>query len=216
MIVEGRVGRMIGGDGAEEALRLSRDMAQVVTDGHARYAESVLQGNVFTGWWSGGTPGTVVAGNVGAAGALAGAATVLAALHNPLNSGVNLILDSLSLGTISGTIPATGPVWLSAFSGGGSSAVATPGSVNNGVVNNKLGSGPNPSGRLVVQAALSGSPAITPLRPLFTPPAVSAAVREETAGEIVIPQGAGIVIVPSGAGTTWITTGSITWEEIAL
>lgn len=216
MRVEGKVGPSPYSDGTEPPLRLGKDGAQIVQDGHARYAEQVIRGGTFTAWWSGGTPGTVAAGNVSATGSLAGAPTVLAGLVNPQNSGKNLIVCSLTFGTISGTIPATGPIWLAGYSASGSvTASATAASANNGVVNNLLGQG-NPIGRAIIQAAVTGSPAITPLRPAFTVPAVSASAREETAGEIVVPPGAGIAIVPSGAGTTWITTGSICWEEVPV
>jgi hypothetical protein len=81
-IAEGKVGPLIAGDQTPNPMRLSRDCAQVMQDGHARFQEAVFRGNVY------------VTANQSLATLQTGLTTAQTGLgiYNPANSGKNLVL----------------------------------------------------------------------------------------------------------------------------
>jgi hypothetical protein len=97
---QGRIGELVGADGAIQPLRLTRKGALATTDVHARYQEAVLRGNVYYL-------------SVGAAAptAFTGAAggTPLIGVMNPTGSGKVLVLLAAST-TITAVPSAAGVV----------------------------------------------------------------------------------------------------------
>ncbi len=84
MIAYARRGAQRVGLSAPAPLRCDLSGALVTTDGHARYQEAVLAGNVWIGTIPGGAPITSTAGLTASAPPLV--------LYNPINSPVNLVL----------------------------------------------------------------------------------------------------------------------------
>src|SRR5262245_59821083 len=82
MSSQGRVGELVGSDGAIQPLRLTRTGAVGTADVHAKYQEAIMRGNVYSLSVAAGTP-------VAYTGAAAG--TPLLALFNPLGSAKALV-----------------------------------------------------------------------------------------------------------------------------
>src|SRR5436309_2202912 len=80
---QGRVGELLGTDGAIQPLRLTRKGGLAAADVQARYQESVLRGNVYFLSLSAGAPTAFI----GAAGG-----TPLLGIYNPVGSGKALVL----------------------------------------------------------------------------------------------------------------------------
>lgn len=215
MLFEGRVGIVTGADGVQEPVRLSRTLAQVITQGHGRYVEPALRGNIFSLALNT-TSSTIAAGNIVAA---AAAASTQFAIWNPNGSGVNFALLKFGMGVISGTPPA-GPLFHGVFVDGNPTVAST------GTIRNNLLNGPASRARCMASAggaALTGGTAPQLLRVAdFSQTATAAASAQALRaveiidGEIVIPPGAGWVPLWSGAGTTLLNGYSVTWEEIPV
>src|SRR5438046_5821075 len=80
---QGRVGELLGTDGAIQPLRLTRKGGLAAADVQARYQESVLRGNVYFLSLSAGAPTAFI----GAAGG-----TPLLGIYNPVGSGQDLVV----------------------------------------------------------------------------------------------------------------------------
>lgn len=207
MDIEAKVGAQTLSDGARFVLRGDKTGALVTTDGHARYAEAVLRGNVYVGQTAstGVAPGTAVG------------TTAAFALANPPNSGYNLILLETSVGYHSGTLGAgviqycinTGQTAASATSG---TAIATR--------NALVGQAARNAGEAYTTATVpSGAQVIGPMCSLGASLASTAvqpwAIRDEVAGRIVIGPGCTLSLqATAAAGSSPLVVFGATWEEV--
>ena len=100
--------------GQIQGLRGDKTAALVITDGHARYQEAVIQGNVYS-------LATAAAGVTIAAANVFSAANAqpLVGIFNPANSGVNAVVLRGRHTWNSGTTGASGLVWATAPSPAG-------------------------------------------------------------------------------------------------
>jgi len=89
MKMQGKVGRQSLSNGAEADLRLTKTGAIVTAQGHASYTQAVQDGNVYIGANLGGTSVTTQAG--------LSATTPALTLYNPVGSGVNLVLMTVTI-----------------------------------------------------------------------------------------------------------------------
>lgn len=219
MILEGRVGPLTSADGGEEALRLSRDLAQVVGDGHGHFTEPSVRGSVFTLSLTATTTG-IAAGNI--VGAAAAASTQFA-LINPASSGKNLALLKFFMGYVSGTL-AAGPLWHGYIPNAASiSAASAGGTIRSNLLGSSSASVATPWA-LAAGSALTGGQAPVTFRMAnwsqsagaFADVAGNVTVTELLDGDLVIPPGAAWVPLHPAAGTSVLNGYSLTWEEVPV
>lgn len=219
MLSEGRIGRITAADGAEEGLRLTRDLATVISDGHGRYTEPTVKGSVFTLNLAATTTG-IAAGNLVGAGA---AAVTNFALINPQNSGKNLSILKFGIGYISGTL-AAGPVFHGYIPNAQTISAASAGGT---IRSNLLGSAGNSVAipwALAAGSAITGGQAPVTFRVAnfgssagaFADVAGNVTVVEIVDGDLVIPPGVAWVPLQAGAGTSVLNAYSVTWEELEI
>lgn len=216
MELELQAGPRTQADGVTDGpLRIERQGGLVVTDAHSRYHVSAVRKQAFSLTLNT-TSSTIAAGNIVAA---AAAASTQFALWNPVNSGVNLSIQKVGIGVISGTAPA-GPVFHGVFVDGNPTVAST------GTARNHYVGGASPGAKFMASAAgavLTGGTAPQLLRVAdFTQTATAAASAqtlkavEYVDGDIVLPPGTGWVPLWSGAGTTLLNAYSVSWEEIPV
>jgi hypothetical protein len=217
--LKGTVGNGRAGvqDQTEVAARMGRLGDLITSNLNGFYYEQAKRGNKFSMVCDATTTGAA-AGQLNAA---AAAASTQFALWNPVGSGVDLVLQKVFFGLISGTVVG-GPPFHSLMLNGIPTISAT---FSAGRMNNMLPGGAAPKARGVAHAAgtaLTGGGALTTLRPMgltysagtYAALAGSAAV-EVLDGEIVIPEGYGWVPTLVAAGTSVLNVWGVTWDEVA-
>lgn len=214
--VNGQVGPVVGGDGAQTLLRQGRDAEVITADALARFSEGTRRRKTFSGTTAiAGT--TIVAANNHP---IAAAAATMISLHNPLGSGVDAhVLQGLLVG-VSGT-PGVGMiVWDVAYN-----QTVTAVQNNNGTAGSmpvcNYASGVTGVCKVFTQTALTGSGAQVLLRPFaggFFGGALAAttfdAYVDNVDGGVVLPPGGLISIATPATGTTFVVGAGITWMEI--
>ena len=190
--------------------RGDKDGNALVTVAHAKYADAVRAGRVFTGGTdaSGVAPGTALG------------TTAAFALENPLNSGVHLVVLTMSMGYKSGTLGA-GTV-LYTTDDNPSNAVPIASSTAITPTSSLLGSGKTASAKLHDAATLLNTPTI--LRPFVALQAALAStavtpwqVTDHLDGEIVL--GEGSILAMEGiaaSGSSPLVFFGCTWEEVSI
>lgn len=210
--VNGQVGPRVLADGAESELRLTRDAAIAVSDAHPRYAEAATRNFSFAVSTAVGgvAPGTALG------------TTPPMALWNPPSSGIYLAVISARLGYVSGTIGAGTLAYAYVLQ-----QTTTPsGGTELTTVGTSL-SGARSRGRAFQGSTLASTPLILAPGIILNPTLATAAaasigpagsvVKDEIAGEFIIPPGA--VFVAQGvaaAGTSPLVMIGLTWEEMSL
>lgn len=208
MNIEGKTGPQTLGDGAWAQPRLSRDGSVVTQDSHGKYQEAVYRNNVFM---LSVANATATAYTGGAAG------TPLLAVHNPTNSGKNLVLLSASIAN--------------------RTAASAAGTVNaalyGGVSAQPSGTQTNPRSMLSLQqsgsvmlgfsnTALTGSTGLNLLMSLWNyywATAAGAIMGDslfDIAGQIIIVPGNEIAFGASAALTSATFDVSLIWEEVPI
>lgn len=121
MILETQVGIQNLAVGSKSALRSDKSGAIAITDGHARYQETVISSNVFA------FTGTITAIAAGQVQAGAAAAALNFAIWNPVGSGKNLVLWQYGQGIVSSSASSSviGPVWHGMLNTSGVSVLST-------------------------------------------------------------------------------------------
>lgn len=207
--IQGRIGPGYASDGNTADPRMTRDLAMVTQPLHGEFFETTVRGNTYvasTGT-AGVAPGTVLS------------TTPPFTLYNPLNSGVNLVLISASMGYISGTLGAGTIVYAvnnntaQAAPTGGTSLVPICGLIGNVSL---------PKAKAFQASTLAAAPTI--LRDFVilgafvggaAPP--NPPVRDLIDGSIIIVPGASISLQGvAGAGTTPLVTLAMMWEEVPV
>ena len=199
--INGKVGPGYANDGSLVDPRMTKDLAVVAQDLHGRFYETTYRGNTFiasTGV-AGVAPGTVLS------------TTPPFTLYNPLNSGVNLVIISASLGYISGTLGAGTIV----YAVNNSTTQAAPtGGTTLVPINSFLGNASLPHGKAFQGATLAATPTI--LRDCAVLGAFAGAaalfppIRDIVDGTMIIVPGAALSLQGiAAAGTSPL----MTWEE---
>lgn len=202
MKIQGKVGVQKLTDGAEADIRQNRSSDVVVSQGHAKYQEAVLVGNVFIGANPGGTAVTTQAG--------LSATTPALTLYNPVGSGVNLVLITATIGITAS--PAAAAAFMLAYNL--SNAAAPTSTTLANVTNAMLTKNGQPIGQCYRIATLAAAP----LAFRFPGGASGASAIEGTNlldhidGEVIIPEGVAISVQSTSAAAILC---SFTWEENA-
>lgn len=198
-----RTGQVLSADGAVNPGRCDKTGALVVTDGHARYQEAVLRGSVWIGANLGGTPVTTQAG--------LSATTPALTLFNPINSGVNLVLQTITVGFQAAPAAAC-EVWL-AYNA--STAAAPTATTTATLVNANLGSTSVGRGQCSRVATLAAAPVV--VRNICGTSGAAAISNapgvDHVDGEIIISPGVAVSIQTSTAAAVVCT---MSWEEVQI
>lgn len=206
MLMEGRVGPAIAGDGSQQPPRLSNFLASVVQNLSGKYLESVLRGNCYVG----GTAATGVAPGTSIG------TTAAFTLFNPKGSGKALVVLRASVGYISGTLGA-GVVHYVANVDPGAAAVTGTAIIPV----NCLLSAATGAGKPFTTATLPATPTV--LRPWFSLSAflASTAIQpfilatEDLDGEFTIAPGSALSFeATAAAGATPLVVYGAMWEEV--
>ena len=215
MIAETQVGIQNLAISSRPIIRATRSGSTVIAEGHARYQEAVLQGNVFS--FSTGVSFVTATGTGQIVGGAGDAATLNFAIWNPVGSGKNLVLWKFTCHS-SGT-GVLGPIWhgmmytnnvIAVASSNG--AVCMNGSYNKSAANTLYSAG----GTALTK---SGAPWILYMSnfcltntTLSSTTAVIPSI-EWIEGKIIIPQGYGWLPLQAGQSNL-VSHYSIIWEEI--
>jgi hypothetical protein len=207
MLAELRVGPILAGDGTTQPQRASRTGATISADGHARYYELTLRGQVFTIQVK--TATVTATTDISPLPATTGRGLV--GLINPPTSGRNAVILKIGMSTVSGT--PGGPFYIDVLANCG--ATLTPGTVP---VNNLTLAQSGSFMRGIAAAVPAQTAVAIMLRPLGGLAAVAVGaglyhVEEEVAGSIVIPPGGLIAITAHATGTSHVVSGYITYAE---
>lgn len=198
--------------GQIQGLRGDKTAALVITDGHARYQEAVIQGNVYS-------LATAAAGVTIAAANVFSAANAqpLVGIFNPANSGVNAVVLRGRHTWNSGTTGASGLVWATAPSPAGITAASANSPINMltlAATGSKMRGYTNSAMTAITGNQItifSGGPTVGALAANG-----SATFLDEVAGEFIIPPGAAGGLFAASAGTSPIVAASMTWEEVPV
>ncbi len=201
MLSEGRVGPAFLADGTQNELRLGKDSGLVVMDGHGRYQEAAVRGNLYFACNQAG-----IATPVGLA-----TASKNFTLYNPYGSGKNLVLVDILVQ--SQTNAASGGLYLV---GNLTPTQVAPATNTAETVRNCLLGGGSGVGLVYNTTTLPATPVI--IRPLpglvFTTSGMLLGyARDEVAGSIILQPGIFISIQGSAAFTLVC---SMTWEEVSV
>lgn len=204
LLAEVRSGPVNTQYGAVNPARGDRTGAIVTAEGHAKYQEAVLSGNVFYGANPQGTAVTTVAG-------LSGVNPVLT-LYNPTGSGKNLVL--LEVGYEFTAAPAAAVSVSLAYNLNNSTAPAV--TTNANIVNALLtGQTAAPTGQVYRAAQLVATPiAFRFLSGTTGAAAISgAAFTDNTDGKVIVTPGTAISIQTTSAASM---IAHFLWEEVPL
>lgn len=207
--ITGRVGPIVSGDGTTPVVRQTRTSALVMQQASGKYAEAVLRGNTYYA--------TVPAAGVALSVAINTTPSVT--LWNPLGSGVNLRVLRVTVGYISGTMPAGSVVYTynnnnTATNPSGGTAI-TP-------VNGLVGAG-NASkakcgfGQTVTGTPIMGETLFSSFAELATTANGFQPIVDDVDGRYIIQPSNGLNIAAiSTAGSSPVITASFFWEEVTI
>lgn len=214
LLAEQRTGPAVTADGSVNPVRSDKTGAQVITDGHGRYQEATMRGNVFS---LSNVAFTILAGHV-SAGAL-GTILFINGFFNPTNSGKNAVILLHRAQSTSGT--PGGPLVYNYYCGLNITSAAT-GTIRNGILSNSAASSVmTPQSNVIIAA----TPAATPNALVFGPAGGAAAVAagaglysytDEVAGSIIVPPGCAFGVTATAVGTSHVVSDQLVWEEVAL
>lgn len=200
MELEGRT--VIGGNDVIIPLN-DNDNSQLVTKTTADYEYASINEQVFIGANLGGTPVATQAG--------LSATTPALTLYNPVNSGVNLVLLTVTVGITAD--PAAESVLMLAYNS--STATAPSSTTDATMVSSVIGSTPAPKGRCYRVATLAAAPVA--FRFLGSVLAASSTaftqIIDKVNGEVVIPPGGCVSIQATSAISVLV---SYSWKEVAV
>lgn len=203
MKIQAKVGKQLLNNGVDADVRLERTGSLVTTDGHARYMQNTLDGEVYIGANAGGTPVTTQAG--------LSATTPALTLYNPVGSNVYLVLQTVTVDIT--TAPAAAAGFMLAYNLANAAAPAT---VTNAAVTSAIvGSTYTGAGQCYRIATLAAAPVAFRFIGGTTGAAAISGFQiiDHIDGEIIIPPGVAISIQATSAAACLC---SFTWEEIPL
>lgn len=201
MKIQSKVGSVLAYGGAELDLRSERSGALVVSSSHGEWQEAVLSGNVYIGSNLGGTPVTTQAG--------LSATTPALALHNPVGSGVNLVLLEVTVDITTSPAGAAGFMIAYNLKGAAAPTAVTLANVTNGLLDN----GKLPIGQCYRISTLAAAPLALRFIGGTTGASGIGAVQmiDKVNGGIVLPPGVVLSVQATSAAACLC---SFTWEEL--
>lgn len=197
---QGKVGQQNLSDGVVSTVRLSKNGAAITANGHAKHEQMVVDGDVYIGANLGGTPVTTQAG--------LSATTPALTLYNPVGSGINLILISITIDIT--TSPAAAAGLMLAYNL--ASAAAPTATTLANVTNALIGTSKLPTAQCYRIATLAAAPLAFRFIGGTTGAAAIGGFRivDNIEGEIVVGPGVAISIQSTSAAAI---LASFTWEE---
>lgn len=200
MKVQGKVGAQNLSSGSEADIRLSRNGSLTTAFAHAMHEQAVFEGNVYIGANLGGTPVTTQAG--------LSATTPALTLYNPVGSGVNLVLYTVTVDITSSPAAAGGLMLAYNQPDAAVPASTTDATVTSCLVGNKK----KPSGQCYRVATLATAPVAIRFIGGTTGANAIGGVQliDHVDGEIVITPGVALSIQATSA---MAILASFTWEE---
>lgn len=213
MIVQGEVGPSSSNStatGVNIALRQGQLGEVVVQQLHGRMYETNYRGNLFCSYIN-----ALTIASTHATPLAAGSGTPIIGLHNPLGSGVNLVIQRTAYNTTSGT--PGGPLLYNLIVNPQNITAASAGTYFNCSSLQQSGS----KARLFNNTATTGSTAGTPLRIMGGTTTTAAAagiymVIDNVEGAIIVPPGLMLGLAATAAGTSHIIGAFLEWEEIPI
>ena len=203
MLIQSKVGKTNNSKGSNPDLRSGNGGELIVGNAGAKYMEAVLNGNVYIGANLGGTPVTTQAG--------LSATTPALALYNPIGSGVNLVLLTVTVDITTSPAAASGLMLAYNLANAAAPTLTTLANVTNALVGNlKL-----PVGQCARVSTLAAAPLALRMLGGTTGAAAIGGVQliDKVDGEIIITPGVAISIQATSA-TALLS--SFTWEEVGI
>ena len=218
MLAEGKVGQRIAADGAMLEHRFNRTGALITADGHARYMEAAMRGNLYsTG------PATVMTlAATHAIATLGATCTPIVGVWNPLSSNVALIImkAKLALSTFGNSAAPSGCFfWATNINQAAISTGLNPlnrktlsqtGSQAKGFANTAL---TGMTTNLVVQGAASFGGTMAAQGATATPMIAGEGV-EEFDGSFIVPPGGVLALLSAATATITTASSMLLWEEV--
>lgn len=209
--IEGKVGPVVAADGSNPTMRLSKDASAVTVDGHAKYQEAIIRGNVYSLTVSGGAATAFTGGAAGAP---------LISVYNPVGSGKNLVLLSASI-VGRAAASAAGNVGFNIWGGVSAANTGTLTAPTNMYTLQKSGSVALGSSNAVTTSttAISANGPLLNLVNYYWATAAGAIVNVGTfdiAGMIVVAPGNLVALGGTAALTSATYDVSLLWEEVAI
>lgn len=210
--IVGNAAKQPAKDGNLLVTRFGKTIERSIGMAHGEYYEAVSRGNVWSavGASAGSAPGTSLS--------TTGAFT----LHNPLNSGVNLVILTASMALPWKTTQYTmgaGSIYYTTHTG---LAVVNPSGTPITIRNCLLGSSSSPKALAFEQSTIAAQ---VPLRPFCSLGAIVSdtsaltpfSVKDALNGEFIVAPGFGINIHGiTAAGSSPIVVLAMTWEEVPI
>lgn len=208
--VESKVGPQTVADGTVTQARLGKTAELNTSDVHSRFYEGNYRSKRFLA-------STAQAGVAGQQATTLAASCALA-LCNPSNSGVNAVIDKLTIGLISGTAGICAYVWAvyaaqAAVAAAGTAVAAKAANLSAAASQCTLGTG---------ASVVAGAPVLLRATGISTGAEVGGATMpsiftENVDGSIIVPPGQALVLFGLGAaGTSEKNLYGLDWEEVPV
>lgn len=194
---------------SDQAFRQGRSGEMMVSELLPKYYELTKRGMVYVASSPAVGTASMAAANVSPL--AAGTGQPVVGLYNPLGSGVDLVILKAWMDAISGT-PGGSVVWNVIPPAAGITAAGAQGL-------NAYTCQPGGKGKVFNNAALTGSPVATLLRPLMGENTTAIGTGQELQveyvdGDIIVQPGAFAGLAVAAAGTTWVLLGGLAWAEL--
>lgn len=213
MIVQGEVGPASSSStaaGVNINLRQGQLGEVVVQQLHGRMYETTYRGNMYCAYIN-----ALTIASTHVSPLAAGTGTPIIGLHNPMGSGVNLVIQRTAYNTTSGT--PGGPLLYNLIVNPQNITAASAGLYFNGATLQQSGA----RARLFNNTATTGSTAGTALRVMggTTTTAVTVGnylIIDNVEGAIIVPPGLMLGLAATAAGTSHVIGAFMEWEEIPI
>jgi len=203
MLNQAKVGKQVASNGSVTDLRSEKTGSLIITSGHAKYMQTVLDGNVYIGANLGGTPVTTQAG--------LSVTTPALTLYNPIGSGVFLVLQTVTLDITTSPAAAAGLMLAYNLQNAAAPATVTLANVTNGLI----GISSQPVGQCYRIATLAAAPLAFRFIGGTTGAAAIGGVQiiDHVDGEVIIRPGVAISVQSTTAAAI---LASFSWEEVPI
>lgn len=212
MLIELAVGPLTNSaDSTRTVARGGKQGDAIVSELHGKYYEQTARGNVF----SLDSPSITLASTTVSASAM-GTAKFICGFYNPTDSGVNAVILSSLLGTVSVTTGG-GPFLYNYLTGLTITSAAT-GTVRRRFISGSAASKMTPQNFVALVASGAPTTALIELAVmggnLGSAVGIGTTQTDDVAGSIIVPPGAIFGLMSTGAGSSHVVTTSLVWEEV--
>jgi hypothetical protein len=212
MLIELAVGPLVNsGDSTRTIARGGKQGDAIVSELHGKYYEQAVRANTFSL-----DSDTITLASTTVTKSAMGTAKFINGFYNPTDSGVNAVILSAVLGTVSVTTGG-GPFFYNVLTG------LTITSASTGTIRRRLVSGAAASKmtpQVFVALVASGAPTTALVQLAVMGGNMGAAVAigttqtDDVAGSIIVPPGAIFGLMSAGAGSSHVIQTTLTWEEV--